>query len=285
MKLPIFFLLLIFTLNLEPNPVNIEEKPNPENIEEKPNPEKPEENQIPLEAEKKVKPKDLNFTRTDERFSEPFIGHLKVFDTSTFNLEINEYEEKQEEEELNKIVSNIKKLKFLGDEQKEEKEYEIEGKEIFGLEKKNYNDFLDKLLEMGEYNYENLYNPKNDIENELSSTWMKISLIYNKHPLHLHLLNSITLFQKISNGKIDIVFVILKNVAFKFKKDLTRPLIIFTSSKDEKNPIFEYKIKKPESSYHLCEKKTKYVVDYFDLNVYKFLSDQYRSKTDFSFLE
>ena len=122
----------MFALNLEEkhplkpkekeNPVNIEEKPNPEKPEEKPNPEKPEENQIPLEAEKKVKPKDLNFTRKDERFSESFIGHLKVFDTSTFNLEINEYKEKEEEKKLNKIVANIKKLKFLGDDKKEEKE-------------------------------------------------------------------------------------------------------------------------------------------------------------------
>ena len=74
-------------------------------------------------------------------------------------------------------------------------------------------------------------------------------------------------------------------MAFRFKKDITRPLIIFTYSKNEMNPISEYEIKKPESSYHLCEKKTKYLVDYFDLNVYKFLSDQYRSKTDFTFLE
>ena len=140
-------------------------------------------------------------------------------------------------------------------------------------------------MEIGEYNYENLYNPKYDIENELSSTWMKISLIYNKHPLHLHHINSITLFQKISNGKIDIVYVILKNVAFKFKNDVTRPLIIFTYSKNEMNPISEYEIKKPESSYDLCEERAKYLVDYFDLNVYKFLSDQYRSKTDFTFLE
>ena len=77
----------------------------------------------------------------------------------------------------------------------------------------------------------------------------------------------------------------MKNVAFKFKKDITSPLIIFTYSKDEKNPIFEYEIKKPESSYDLCEERAKYLVDYFDLNVYKFLSDQYRSKTDFTFLE
>jgi hypothetical protein len=140
----------VFTLNLEEkHPLNPKEKENPVNIEEKPNPEKPEENQIPLEAEKKVKPKDLNFTRTDERFSEPFIGHLKVFDTSTFNLGINEYEEKQEEEELNKIVANIKKLKFLGDDKKKEKEYEIEGKEIFGLEKEeDYKDLLKKILEI-----------------------------------------------------------------------------------------------------------------------------------------
>ena len=126
---------------------------------------------------------------------------------------------------------------------------------------------MKKILEIGEYNYENLYNPKYDIENELSSTWMKISLIYNKHPLHLHRL---CYFEK---------------CYFKFKKDITRPLIIFTYSKDEKNPIFEYKIKKPESSYDLCEERAKYLVDYFDLNVYKFLSDQYRSKTDFTFLE
>ena len=99
---------------------------------------------------------------------------------------------------------------------------------------------MDEILKIGEYNYENLYNPKYDIENKLSSTWMKISLIYNKHPLHLHHINSITLFQKISNGKIDIVYVILKNVAFRFKKDVTRPLIIFTYSKNEMNPISEY---------------------------------------------
>ena len=72
-----------------------------------PNPEKPEEKPNPSEPVKKKKPKDLNFTRKDERFSKPFIGHLSVFDTSTFNIEINEYEEKQEEEELNKIVANI----------------------------------------------------------------------------------------------------------------------------------------------------------------------------------
>ena len=124
----------MFTLNLEEkhplnpkekeNPVNIEEKPNPEKPEEKPSPEKPEEKQIPLETVKKIKPKDLNFTRDDETFSSPFIGHLKVLDTSTFNIEIDEYEEKEEEEELNKIVAHIKKLKFLGDDKMEEKEYE-----------------------------------------------------------------------------------------------------------------------------------------------------------------
>ena len=140
-------------------------------------------------------------------------------------------------------------------------------------------------MEIGEYNYENLYDLINDNEIKLSSTWKKISLIYNIDHPHFHLLNSITLFQKISNGKIDIVFVILKNVAFRFKKDVTRPLIIFTYSKNEMNPISEYEIKKPESSYDLCEERAKYVVDYFDLNVYKFLSDQYRSKTDFTFLE
>ena len=93
MKLTVFFLLLIFTLNLE--------EKHPFNPEEKPNPEKPEE---------KIKHKDLHFIRTDERFSEPFIGHLKVLDTSTFNLEINEYKEKEEEKELNKIVANSIKL-------------------------------------------------------------------------------------------------------------------------------------------------------------------------------
>ena len=144
---------------------------------------------------------------------------------------------------------------------------------------------MKKILEIGEYNYEKFYNPKYDNEIKLSSTWKKISLIYNIDHPHFHLLNSITLFQKISNGKIDIVFVILKNVAFRFKKDVTRPLIIFTYSKNEMNPISEYEIKKPESSYDLCEERAKYVVDYFDLNVYKFLSDQYRSKTDFTFLE
>ena len=40
----------------------------------------------------------------------------------------------------------------------------------FWFRKKHYKDFLDKILEKGEYNYENLYNPKYDIENELSST-------------------------------------------------------------------------------------------------------------------
>ena len=115
-------------------------------------------------------------------------------------------------------------------------------------------------MEIGEYNYENLYNPKYDIENELSSTWMKISLIYNKHPLHLHHINSITLFQKISNGIIDIVFVILKNVPFNFKKDITGPLIIFTYSKNEMNPMSEYEIKKPEISYDLCEERAKYIL-------------------------
>ena len=162
MKLTIFFLLLIFTLNLEPNPVNIEEKPNPEKPEEKPNPSEP---------VKKKKPKDLNLARKDERFSKPFIGHLSVFDTSTFNLEINEYKEKEEEKELNKIVANIKKLKFLGDDKKEEKEYEIEGKEIFGLEKEeDYKDLLKKILEIGEYNYEKFYDLINDNEIKLSST-------------------------------------------------------------------------------------------------------------------
>ena len=85
---------------------------------------KPEEKPNPSEPVKKKKPKDLNFTNDDETFSEPFIGHLKVFNTSTFNLKINEYVEKEEEEELNKIVANIKKLKFLDDDKKEEKEYE-----------------------------------------------------------------------------------------------------------------------------------------------------------------
>ena len=186
----------MFTLNLEEkHPLNPKEKENPVNIEEKPNPEKPEEKPNPSKPVKKKKPKDLNFTRKDKRFSEPFIGHLKVLDTSTFNLEINEYKEKEEEADLNTIVANIKKLKFLGDDKKEEKEYEIEGKEIFGLEKEeDYKDLLKKILEIGEYNYENIYNPKYDIENKLSSTWMKISLIYNKHPLHLHRLNSIMLF-------------------------------------------------------------------------------------------
>ena len=99
---------------------------------------------------------------------------------------------------------------------------------------------MKKILEIGEYNYENFFDLINDNEIKLSSTWMKISLIYNKHPLHLHHINSITLFQKISNGKIDIVYVILKNVAFRFKKDVTRPLIIFTYSKNEMNPISEY---------------------------------------------
>ena len=98
----------MFTLNLEEkHPLNPKEKENPVNIEEKPNPEKPEEKPNPSKPVKKKKPKDLNFTRTDERFSEPFIGHLKVFNTSTFNIEINEYEEKEEEKELNKIVANI----------------------------------------------------------------------------------------------------------------------------------------------------------------------------------
>ena len=123
MKLTIFFLLLILTLNLEEkhslnpeekeNPLNPKEKENPLNLEEKPN------HSVRV---KKKKPKDLNFTRDDETFSSPFIGHLKVLDTSTFNIEIDEYEEKEEEEELNKIVAHIKKLKFLGDDKKEEKE-------------------------------------------------------------------------------------------------------------------------------------------------------------------
>ena len=69
------------------------------------------------------------------------------------------------------------------------------GKEIFGLEKEeDYKDLLKKILEIGEYNYEKFYNPIKDIKNELSSTWMKVSLIYNKHPLHLHRLNSIMLY-------------------------------------------------------------------------------------------
>ena len=117
-------------------------------------------------------------------------------------------------------------------------------------------------MEIGEYNYENLYDLINDNEIKLSSTWKKISLIYNIDHPHFHHLNSITVFQKTSN---DIVFVILKNVAFRFKKDVTRPLIIFTYSKNEMNPISEYEIKKPESSYDLCEERAKYLVDYFDL--------------------
>ena len=101
--------MLILTLNLEEkHSLNPEEKENPVNIVEKPNPEKPEEKPNPSEPVKKKKPKDLNFARTDESFSEPFIGHLNVFDTSTFNLKINEYVEKEEEKELNKIVANIK---------------------------------------------------------------------------------------------------------------------------------------------------------------------------------
>ena len=119
---------------------------------------------------------------------------------------------------------------------------------------------MKKILEIGEYNYENLYDLINDNEIKLSSTWKKISLIYNIDHPHFHLLNSITLFQKISNGKIDIVFVILKNVAFRFKKDVTRPLIIFTYSKNEMNPMSEYEIKKPESSYDLCEERSKYIL-------------------------
>ena len=108
--------MLILTLNLEEkHPLNPKEKENPVNIEEKPNPSEP---------VKKKKPKDLNFIRDDETFSSPFIGHLKVLDTSTFNIEIDEYEEKEEEDELNKIVAHIKKLKFLGDDKMEEKEYE-----------------------------------------------------------------------------------------------------------------------------------------------------------------
>jgi len=59
------------------NPLNPENPENPVNIEEKPNPEKPEEKPNPSEPVKKKKPKDLNFTRKDESFSEPFIGHLK----------------------------------------------------------------------------------------------------------------------------------------------------------------------------------------------------------------
>ena len=119
---------------------------------------------------------------------------------------------------------------------------------------------MKKILEIGEYNYENLYDLINDNEIKLSSTWKKISLIYNIDHPHFHLLNSITLFQKISNEKIDIVFVILKNVPFNFKKDITGPLIIFTYSKNEMNPISEYEIKKPESSYDLCEERAKYIL-------------------------
>ncbi len=120
-------------------------------------------------------------------------------------------------------------------------------------------------MEIGEYNYENFYDLMNDNEIKLSSTWMKISLIYNIDHPHFHHLNSIFVFQKKTNEIIDIVYVILKNVPFNFKKDITRPLIIFTSSKDKKNPISEYEIKKPESSYDLCEERAKYLVDYFDL--------------------
>ena len=55
MKLTIFFLLLILTLNLEPYHLNLQE------------------NQNNLRFEERKKHKDLHFTKKDTRFSEPFI--------------------------------------------------------------------------------------------------------------------------------------------------------------------------------------------------------------------
>ena len=53
------------------------------------------------------------------------------------------------------MKKNKKKKNSIKLQQTFEKEYEIEGKEIFGLEKEeDYKDLLKKILEIGEYNYE-----------------------------------------------------------------------------------------------------------------------------------
>ena len=164
MKLTIFFLLLIFTLNREERNV------------------------------------ELNVT-VNKEFSEPFIGHLNVLDTDSFTREIIESEKKEkekqeqeQEQELIKIVGKIRKFKFLGDVKKEEMEYKIEGNEIFGESEKNYNEIWEKILNQGEYYYENLFNVTKHAYSHLSGKWEKITIIYHKSLNDTQHLNSITVF-------------------------------------------------------------------------------------------
>ena len=162
MKLTIFFLLLILTLNLEPYHLNLQE------------------NQNNLRLVEKKKHKDLHFTKKDKRFSEPFIGHLNVLDTSSFTIKIKKHEwnKENEKEALNTIVEKIQQYKFLGDENNQGMEYEIEGNEIFDEEKVKYEEIWKDILKKGEYDYENLFKVIENAKKHLSGKWEKITLIY-----------------------------------------------------------------------------------------------------------
>ena len=75
----------------------------------------------------------------------------------------------------------------------------------------------------------------------------------------------------------------MKNINFKVSIKQAFPLIIFTYSNGV-NPLSGFEIEKSDYNQRESQNLKNLLVRYFDLNVYKFLNDQYRSSTDFSFL-